>query len=149
MKRFQNLFLVSIVLFLASCTGSENPHDHSNEEGFDKAQAIAIHEESGIVARQFQHNLVEQFSVTPPSDSTFNLLAGIDARFFEWKKTLVKLPGTECNHAPGEEHHHDHAAEAALEELSDEQLHELQLAIRAELDIIICDFNKIVGKEDC
>ena len=148
MKHFQNLFLVSIIILFASCSESDSSHAHSVTEGFDKAQAIAIHEESSIMAKQFQHNVVEQFS-SSPSDSVFNLLAGIDARLFEWKKTLVKLPGTECNHAPGEEHHHDHAAEAALAELSDEQLHELQLAIRAELDKIICDFNKIVGNTSC
>jgi hypothetical protein len=146
MNIFKTLLLVSLTALVASC-GTE-AHDHSNDQSFDKSQAIAIHDESGKIALQFHRNLAGQFAVTAHTDSTFILLAALDARYVEWKKTLVKLPGTECNHAEGEGHHHDHVAEAALEDLSDEELHELQLAIRAELDKIISEFNKIVGK-DC
>lgn len=146
MKLFQTLLLAVITLLLASCAGDDHAHDNSDKVSFDKSQAIAIHDESGKMALQFHHNLAGQFSITSHTDSTFILLAALDSKYVEWKKTLVKLPGTECNHAEGEGHNHDHAAEAALAELSDEELHELQLAIRAELDKIICDFNKIIGE---
>ena len=71
--------------------------------------------------------------------------AELDARYVVWSKTLVKLPGTACNHEEGEHHHHDHAAEAKLEELSDEELLELQEAIQAELMMIINDFDVLVS----
>ena len=98
--------------------------------------------------KEFHKKLANQFANTPQSDSTFMYLVELDARYVIWKKSLVKLPGTECNHAPGEEHVHDHAAESALEKLSDEELLDLQKAIRSELDQIICDFNALLG-EDC
>ena len=47
----------------------------------------------------------------------------------------------------GEHHHHDHAAEAKLEELSDDELLELQEAIQAELMIIINDFDVLVSQK--
>ena len=75
----------------------------------------------------------------------FIRLVDLDRRYVKWKKTC-EIARTECNHATGEEHVHDHAA--ALEKLSDAELLELQKAIREELDKLICDFNTVIG-EDC
>ena len=44
-------------------------------------------------------------------------------------------------------HHHDHAAEAQLENLSDEELLELQEAIQAELMILINDLDALLSRK--
>ena len=62
------------------------------------------------------------------------------------EKDSCEITRNWCNHATGEEHVHDHAAEAALEKLSDAELLELQKAIREELDKLICDFNTVIGE---
>ena len=59
----------------------------------------------------------------------------------------MKLPGTACNHEEGEHHHHDHAAEAQLENLSDEELLELQEAIQAELMLLINDLDVLLSRK--
>lgn len=138
------LILVAIIALVFYSCSSDHSHDVSSE----KSEAISINDQCKMDAKEFHKKLANQFAITPQSDSTFMHLVELDARYVIWKKSLVKLPGTECNHAPGEEHVHDHAAESALEKLSDEELLDLQKAIRSELDQIICDFNNILG-EDC
>ena len=64
------------------------------------------------------------------------------------RKKLVKLPGTKCNHAEGEEHVHDHATESRLAELSDAELLDLQKSIQQELADLVCELKTVVG-EDC
>ena len=129
-------------LLLGSCAEPQ-----SSEPSVARASAIAIHDDSGRLAKEFHVRLANQFAVTENTDSLFNKLAELDARYVVWSKTLVKLPGTACNHEEGEHHHHDHAAEAKLEELSDEELLELQEAIQAELMMIINDFDVLVSQK--
>ena len=136
--------LVAIIALVFSSCSSDHSHDVSSE----KSEAISIHDQCKMDAKEFHKKLANEFANTSQSDSTFMHLVELDARYVIWKKSLVKLPGTECNHAPGEEHVHDHAAESALEKLSDEELLDLQKAIRSELDKIICDLNTLLG-EDC
>lgn len=143
MRILNTLFIALIAFTLGSCST-----DHSHNESSEKSQAVAIHDGCTVVSREFHKKLANQFAQTAQTDSAFIHLVDLDRRFVKWKKTLVKLPGTECNHAEGEEHVHNHVAEAALEKLSDAELLELQKAIRSELDSIICDFNKLIG-EDC
>ena len=135
-------------LLIATFTLSSCSHEHHHEVSAEKAEAIAIHDQCKADSKDFHRMLAYQFSQTPQTDSAFIHLVDLDRRFVKWKKTLVKLPGTQCNHAPGEDHVHDHAAEAALEKLSDEELLGLQKAIREELQNLICDFKTIIG-EDC
>ena len=132
------LFLVS----LSSC-GEE----HSNELSDARFSAIAMHDDSGRLAKEFHVKLATQFSITEPTDSLFLKLVALDARYVFWSKTLIKIPGTACNHEEGEHHHHDHAAEAKLEELSDEELLELQEAIQAELMELINDLDILVSSK--
>tara|TARA_B100000767_G_scaffold273795_1_gene304971 strand:+ start:4545 stop:4985 length:441 start_codon:yes stop_codon:yes gene_type:complete len=144
MKAFITTFTISIsilsFLFLGSCSEQQ-----PSEPSVARVNAIAIHDDSGRLAKEFHVRLASQFAVTENTDSLFNKLAELDARYVVWSKTLVKLPGTACNHEEGEHHHHDHAAEAKLEELSDEELLELQEAIQAELMMIINDFDVLVS----
>lgn len=130
-----------MLMIFASCG------DDSSQNKVDaKQQAIEIHESCSAGAKEFRGRLAGAFSETTPQDTLFTQLVALDLRLQEWSKTLVKLPGMECNHAPGEHHHHDHAAEAALEKLSDEELLELQKAIRAELDALVSDFDALTSK---
>lgn len=143
-----NAFTLCAVLFATAFTSCSDDHSHSHEVSADKHAAIDIHEQCKVDAAKFRSELAGVFKVTPQDDSTFLHLIALDVRLQEWSKTLVKLPGTACNHAEGEEHVHDHVAEAALAELSDAELHELQKEIRAELETLICDLKKLKG-EDC
>tara|TARA_B110000444_G_scaffold195207_1_gene185655 strand:- start:3397 stop:3855 length:459 start_codon:yes stop_codon:yes gene_type:complete len=134
---------ITLTSLLSSCQGGGEEHNH-DEVNSDKSEAVEIHNASDSRAKDFEKSLVLQFRVTENTDSNFIKLAAIDARYLDWKTSMVKLPGTECNHAPGEEHHHDHAAEALLEELSDADLLTLQKDISSALDVIIADFNQLV-----
>ena len=135
------ILAATIVLAFSSCS-TEHSHDISTE----KAEAISIHDQCKAESKEFHKKLANQFAHTARTDSSFMHLVELDARFVIWKKSLVKLPGTECNHAPGEEHVHDHAAESALEKLSDAELLELQQAIRLELNNLACDLNTLLGE---
>ena len=142
-----NAFTLCAVLFATAFTSCSENHSHSHEVSADKQAAIGIHEQCKVDAAKFRSELAGVFKVTAQDDSTFLHLIALDVRLQEWSKTLVKLPGTACNHAEGEEHVHDHVAEAALAELSDAELHELQKEIRAELATLICDLKKLKGEE--
>ena len=135
------LFLVS----LTSC--GEEP---SSELSDARVSAISMHDDSGRLAKEFKAKLASQFQVatTEPTDSSFvKQLVALDTSYKIWSKTLVKIPGTACNHEEGEHHHHDHAAEAKLEELSDEELLELQEAIQVELMELINDLDILVSSK--
>jgi hypothetical protein len=134
---------ITLTSLLSSCAGGGEEHNHDKVNS-DKSEAVEIHNASDARAKDFQKSLVLQFRVTENTDSNYIKLAAIDARYLDWKTSMVKLPGTDCNHAPGEEHHHDHAAETLLEELSDADLLTLQKDISSALDAIIADFNQLV-----
>jgi len=106
--------------------------------------AISVHEESGRLAKEFHVRLAREFVNTPTTDSSFIKLVSLDSRYVTWSKSMVKLPGTECNHEEGELHIHDHAAEEKLAELSDEDLLKLQNAIQEELKLLISDFDILI-----
>ena len=144
------LFVSSLIILASvftSCSEScDAPNHDETSEISETSQAIAIHNASSERANEFRKSLVHQFQITENTDSNFIKLVALDSRYKEWKKTMVKLPGTECNHAPGEEHHHDHEAEALLEGLSEAELITLQEAISSSLDEIIADFDKLVSE---
>jgi len=135
---------ISILCFflLSSCS-----EEHTSEPSEARVNAISMHDGSGRLAKEFHVRLANQFAVTETTDSSFIKLVDLDARYVVWSKTLVKLPGTACNHEEGEHHHHDHAAEAQLENLSDEELLELQEAIQAELMILINDLDVLLSRK--
>jgi len=146
MKAFISTLTLSISIlcfFLLSSCNEEHPSEPSDA----RVNAIAMHDGSGRLAKEFHVRLANQFAVTEITDSSFIKLVDLDARYVVWSKTLVKLPGTACNHEEGEHHHHDHAAEAQLENLSDEELLELQEAIQAELMILINDLDVLLSRK--
>jgi hypothetical protein len=156
MKKFLLLptlsLAVILVLSISACgDGSHDSHDgHSDEDvtemSDDRLAAINIHDDTKRLGKEFHVKLANQFAITELTDSSFIHLADLDAQYVQWSKTLVKIPGTACDHAEGEEHIHDHAAEARLEKLSDAELLELQEAIQDELMNLMNTLDEIIAK---
>ena len=136
-----SIFSTALLLSITACT-------HTHEDSEEKKQAIEIHENLKHESKKFNSMLATEFSQIHYTDSLFSELEVIDGKFKEWKKKLVKLPGTKCNHAEGEGHIHDHAAESRLAELSDAELLDLQKSIQKELVDLVCELKTTVGK-DC
>ena len=84
----------------------------------------------------------------------------IDVRFHDWSETVVEIPGQACTHDhdhsghdhghshdhDGHDHAHDHDHDhgATLPEgLSDEEILEIQQALKAELDKLKAEFDRI------
>jgi hypothetical protein len=134
------------IFFFSSCGDSSHKEHHHDSQSDNNAKemAISVHEESGLLAKQFHLRLATEFVNTPPTDSSFIKLVSLDSRYVTWSKTMVKLPGTECNHEEGELHIHDHAAEEKLAELSDDDLLKLQNAIQEELKLLISDLDILI-----
>ena len=132
--------------FFSSCENSSESKTNNDALGENnaKSMAISVHEESGRLAKEFHVRLAREFVNTPTTDSSFIKLVSLDSRYVTWSKSMVKLPGTECNHEEGELHIHDHAAEEKLAELSDEDLLKLQNAIQEELKLLISDFDILI-----
>ncbi|PCJ82712.1 MAG: hypothetical protein COA49_01225 [Bacteroidetes bacterium] len=141
------------MLSLVSC----DDHSHDSHEGQsdkaisemsdDRLMSIETHEDTKRLGKEFHVKLANQFAKTELTDSSFPLLAELDANYVVWSKTLVKIPGTVCDHEEGEEHIHDHAAEARLEKLSDEELLELQKAIQEELMGLMSRLDEIISNK--
>lgn len=84
----------------------------------------------------------------------------IDVRFHDWSETVVEIPGQACNHDHDHSGHdhghshdhdgHDHAHDndhdhgAQLPEgLSDEEILEIQQALKAELEKLKAEFDRL------
>jgi len=151
MKISTSVLTVFLAIFsFSSCGDSSNSENNKEELGESnaKSMAISVHEESGRLAKEFLVRLRTEFQNTPTTDSSFIKLASLDSRYVTWSKTMVKLPGTECNHEEGELHIHDHAAEEKLAELSDDDLLKLQNAIQEELKLLISDFDILIDSNN-
>ena len=147
MKFSTSVFTVLLSIFFFSSCGdsSQNVHnDVSQSDNDAKTMAISVHEESGKLAKEFHVRLATEFQNTPTTDSSFIKLVSLDSRYVTWSKTMVKLPGTECNHEEGELHIHDHAAEEKLAELSSDDLLKLQNAIQEELKVLVSDLDILI-----
>ena len=147
MKISTSVLTVFLTFFFFSSCGDSSESKNNNDvlgENNAKSMAISVHEESGRLAKEFHVRLATEFVNTPTTDSSFIKLVSLDSRYVTWSKTMVKLPGTECNHEEGELHIHDHAAEEKLAELSDEDLLKLQNAIQEELKLLISDFDILI-----
>jgi hypothetical protein len=147
MKFLTSVSTVLLSIFFFSSCGDSSHKEHHHDSQSDnnaKSMAISVHEESGRLAKEFHVRLATEFAKTPPTDSSFIKLVSLDSRYVTWSKTMVKLPGTECNHEEGELHIHDHAAEEKLAELSDEDLLKLQNAIQEELKLLISDLDILI-----
>ena len=147
MKISTSVLTVFLAIFSFSSCGDSSKSESNNDalgESNAKSMAISVHEESGRLAKEFHARLATEFVNTPTTDSSFIKLVSLDSRYVTWSKTMVKLPGTECNHEEGELHIHDHAAEEKLAELSDDDLLKLQNAIQEELKVLISDFEILI-----
>ena len=147
MKISTSVLTVFLAIFSFSSCGDSSKSESNNDalgESNAKSMAISVHEESGRLAKEFHVRLATEFVNTPTTDSSFIKLVSLDSRYVTWSKSMVKLPGTECNHEEGELHIHDHAAEEKLAELSDEDLLKLQNAIQEELKLLISDFDILI-----
>ncbi len=147
MKISTSVLTVFLTFFFFSSCGNSSESKTNNDalgENNAKSMAISVHEESGRLAKEFHVRLAREFVNTPTTDSSFIKLVSLDSRYVTWSKSMVKLPGTECNHEEGELHIHDHAAEEKLAELSDEDLLKLQNAIQEELKLLISDFDILI-----
>jgi hypothetical protein len=85
----------------------------------------------------------------------------IDVRFHDWSETVVEIPGQACTHDhdhsghdhadhnhddhdhSGHDHNHDHGAQLP-EGLSDEEILEIQQALKMALDSLKADFDRIL-----
>ena len=147
MKISTSVLTVFLTFFFFSSCGDSSESKNNNDalgENNAKSMAISVHEESGRLAKEFHVRLAREFVNTPTTDSSFIKLVSLDSRYVTWSKSMVKLPGTECNHEEGELHIHDHAAEEKLAELSDDDLLKLQNAIQEELKVLISDFEILI-----
>jgi len=147
MKTSTSVLTAFLVIFSFSSCGDSSHSDHNHDtlsESNAKSLAISVHEESGKLAKEFHMRLATEFQNTPPTDSSFIKLISLDSRYVTWSKTMVKLPGTECNHEEGELHIHDHAAEEKLAELSSDDLLKLQNAIQEELKVLVSDLDILI-----
>ena len=147
MKISTSVLTVFLAIFSFSSCGDSSKSESNNDalgESNAKSMAISVHEESGRLAKEFHVRLATEFANTPTTDSSFIKLVSLDSRYVTWSKTMVKLPGTECNHEEGELHIHDHAAEEKLAKLSDDDLLKLQNAIQEELKVLISDFEILI-----
>ena len=90
----------------------------------------------------------------------------IDVRFHDWSETVVEIPGQACTHDhdhsehdhghshdhdghdhadhEGHDHSHDHGA-ALPEGLSDEDILDIQAALKTVLDSLKLDFERVVN----
>ena len=151
MKISTSVLTVFLAIFSFSSCGDSSKSDNNNDalgESNAKSMAISVHEESGRLAKESHVRLATEFVNTPTTDSSFIKLVSLDSRYVTWSKTMVKLPGTECNHEEGELHIHDHAAEEKLAELSDDDLLKLQNAIQEELKLLISDFDILIDSNN-
>jgi len=147
MKTSTLVLTIFLVIFSFSSCGDSSHSDHNHDalgESNAKSMAISVHDESAKLAKEFHMRLRTEFVKTPPTDSSFIKLVSFDSRYVTWSKTMVKLPGTVCNHEEGELHIHDHAAEEKLAELSGKDLLQLQNAIQEELKVLISDLDILV-----
>ena len=104
MRLLNTIFIAILALSLGSCSSG-----HSHDVSSEKAEAISIHDQCKVDSKQFHKKLANQFAHTPQTDSSFIRLVDLDRRYVKWKKTLVKLPGTECNHAQGRARSRSHS----------------------------------------
>jgi hypothetical protein len=147
MKISTSVLTVFLAIFSFSSCGDSSKSENNNDalgESNAKSMAISVHDESGRLAKEFHVRLATEFVNTPTTDSSFIKLVSLDSRYVTWSKTMVKLPGTECNHEEGELHIHDHAAEEKLAELSDDDLLKLQNAIQEELKALISELDILI-----
>lgn len=159
MKQTKVLALMAFVMLLASCGGPQ--------ESAAMKEAKAVHEQLTRIGEELHESLmVAMAPLEDKIDSAMmvgdTLLAAelakiegkldrIDVRFHDWSETVVEIPGQACNHDHdhsghdhGHSHDHDHDHGAQLPEgLSDEEILQIQQALKAELEKLKAEFDRI------
>jgi hypothetical protein len=106
----------------------------SCEEKKDSVQiteAISIHQNMKAVHSELNGMLESGDSSTLVAlANAGNIINGLQSELSDWDTELVEIPG-HCFHEEGEAHEHDHAEEARLAKLSDQEI----LDIQKELDV--------------
>lgn len=146
---------------------------HSHEDSATMKEARALNEETQALARQLETRLdvisddltarMQQASQSTSAEHSaehaaefvehadgsgalhwaenLQTIESLGERLAAWSANQVLLPGQTCNHDHGDGHAHNHGT--AMNDLSDEDHLELQRAIRAELDAMIAELDKL------
>ena len=166
MKQTKVLALMAFVMLLASCGGPQESAAMKEAKAVHE-QLTRIGEElheSLMVAMAPLEDKIDSAMMVGDTLLAAELakiegkLDRIDVRFHDWSETVVEIPGQACNHDhdhsghdhghshdhDGHDHAHDHDHGAQLPEgLSDEEILEIQQALKAELEKLKAEFDRI------
>ena len=168
MKQTKVLALMAFVMLLASCGGPQESAAMKEAKAVHE-QLTRIGEElheSLMVAMAPLEDKIDSAMMVGDTLLAAELakiegkLDRIDVRFHDWSETVVEIPGQACNHDhdhsghdhghshdhDGHDHAHDHDHDhgALLPEgLSDEEILEIQQALKAELEKLKAEFDRI------
>lgn len=168
MKQTKVLALMAFVMLLASCGGPQESAAMKEAKAVHE-QLTRIGEElheSLMVAMAPLEDKIDSAMMVGDTLLAVELakiegkLDRIDVRFHDWSETVVEIPGQACNHDhdhsghdhghshdhDGHDHAHDHDHDhgAQLPEgLSDEEILEIQQALKAELEKLKAEFDRI------
>lgn len=168
MKQTKVLALMAFVMLLASCGGPQESAAMKEAKAVHE-QLTRIGEElheSLMVAMAPLEDKIDSAMMVGDTLLATELakiegkLDRIDVRFHDWSETVVEIPGQACNHDhdhsghdhghshdhDGHDHAHDHDHDhgAQLPEgLSDEEILEIQQALKAELEKLKAEFDRI------
>jgi hypothetical protein len=168
MKQTKVLALMAFVMLLASCGGPQESAAMKEAKAVHE-QLTRIGEElheSLMVAMAPLEDKIDSAMMVGDTllAAEFAKIEGkldrIDVRFHDWSETVVEIPGQACNHDhdhsghdhghshdhDGHDHAHDHDHDhgAQLPEgLSDEEILEIQQALKAELEKLKAEFDRI------
>ena len=166
MKQTKVLALMAFVMLLASCGGPQESAAMKEAKAVHE-QLTRIGEElheSLMVAMAPLEDKIDSAMMVGDTLLAAELakiegkLDRIDVRFHDWSETVVEIPGQACNHDhdhsghdhghshdhDGHDHAHDHDHGAKLPEgLSDEEILEIQQALKAELEKLKAEFDRI------
>lgn len=166
MKQTKVLALMAFVMLLASCGGPQESAAMKEAKAVHE-QLTRIGEElheSLMVAMAPLEDKIDSAMMVGDTLLAAQLakmegkLDRIDVRFHDWSETVVEIPGQACTHDhdhsghdhghshdhDGHDHAHDHDHGAQLPEgLSDEEILEIQQALKSELDKLKAEFDRI------
>ena len=134
MKKLVMTFAIAAAM--ASC----GDHTHEKSETLKQAEQVheqvvqlsedvasMIHSKTDKVGEKMQEYAAAGDSITASKLEMLNgKLEALHTKFHEVENGIVEIPGHEHTHADGEACDHDHAQEALMEGLSDEQHLEIQ-----------------------
>ena len=168
MKQTKVLALMAFVMLLASCGGPQESaamkeakavHDQLTRIGEELHESLMV-AMAPLEDKIDSAMMVGDTLLAAELAKIEGKLDRIDVRFHDWSETVVEIPGQACNHEhdhsghdhghshdhDGHDHAHDHDHDhgAQLPEgLSDEEILEIQQALKAELEKLKAEFDRI------